>query len=82
MIGRFLAVIGLRCGHKNITFPQSPRPSRGKRRPAAAAVTGCYVVCTDCGQELPYDWEQMRIMTNREIRKTSRLHVSQESRVN
>jgi len=55
----FRAIFG--CYHKNIGFPQTPR--RGQRRIPAAAVTGTYVVCLDCGSELPYDWEQMRVLT-------------------
>jgi hypothetical protein len=32
------------------------------RRSAAALVTGTYVVCLDCGKEMPYDWKQMKIV--------------------
>ncbi len=48
------------CRHRNYTFPQSPR--RGIRT-AAASVTGTYVVCLHCGQELPYDWDEMKVVT-------------------
>lgn len=54
----FRAIFG--CPHKNITFPQTPR--KGVRVPAAK-LTGYYVVCLDCGSELPYDWETMRLLT-------------------
>ena len=56
----FRAIFGLGCLHKNLSFPQTPRP--GQRRILAAALTGTYVVCTDCGAELPYDWEEMRVL--------------------
>ena len=26
--------------------------------------TGTYVVCLDCGKELAYDWQEMRIVTS------------------
>jgi hypothetical protein len=28
----------------------------------AAAVTGTYVVCLDCGKEFPYDWAEMKMV--------------------
>ena len=46
------------CWHKRCSFPMTVR---GKlRRKAAASVTGTYVVCLDCGQEFPYDWNKMK----------------------
>jgi hypothetical protein len=48
------------CSHKRCSFPITVR---GKlRRSPAASVTGTYVVCLDCGQEFPYDWNQMKLM--------------------
>jgi hypothetical protein len=47
------------CWHSHYSFPITVK--RG-RRSAAALVTGTYVVCLDCGKELPYDWQQMRIV--------------------
>ena len=49
------------CSHQHTTFPLTPA-----RKSLAAAVpggvrNGTYVVCLDCGQELAYDWNQMRI---------------------
>jgi len=40
---------------------------RGKRRrnTPAASVTGTYVVCLDCGQEFPYDWNEMRMISTK-----------------
>ncbi len=48
------------CSHHRCSFPITVR---GKlRRSAAASVTGTYVVCLDCGQEFPYDWNQMKLV--------------------
>lgn len=51
------------CSHKHYSFPISTKP--GQRRSEAAAVTGTYVVCLDCGKEFPYDWQQMRFVSAR-----------------
>jgi hypothetical protein len=52
------------CWHSRYSFPITIRPgSRNKSRPStAAALTGMYVVCLDCGKELPYDWQQMKVI--------------------
>jgi hypothetical protein len=47
------------CAHKRYTFPLS---AKGSLRPEAAAMTGTYVVCLDCGKEFAYDWRQMKVM--------------------
>jgi len=49
------------CWHKNCSFPITTR--RGQRRSAAATVTGTYVVCLDCGKEFPYDWREMKVVS-------------------
>ncbi len=48
------------CRHSNYSFPITTKPAL--RRTAAAAMTGTYVVCLDCGTELPYDWSEMQVM--------------------
>ncbi len=48
------------CLHRRYTFPITSRP--GQRRPEAARLTGTYVVCLRCGQELPYDWREMKVL--------------------
>jgi len=48
------------CWHKNYSFPITAR--RGPRRSPAAAVTGTYVVCLDCGKEFPYNWQEMKVV--------------------
>jgi len=52
------------CSHKRCSFPITVR---GKlRRSPAASVTGTYVVCLDCGQEFPYDWNKMKMVKAQE----------------
>jgi hypothetical protein len=59
MIGRLLdACFG--CWHGRYSFPITVRT--GAQRNAAASLTGTYVVCLDCGKELPYDWKQMKVL--------------------
>jgi len=60
MVGKlFDAFFG--CWHGNYSFPISTRS--GKRRSSAAAsLTGTYVVCLDCGKEMPYDWQDMKVI--------------------
>jgi len=48
------------CSHKRCSFPITVRGKQ--RRSPAASVTGTYVVCLDCGQEFPYDWNEMRLV--------------------
>jgi len=48
------------CKHSRYSFPVSVR--RMTRRPEAAALTGTYVACLDCGRELPYDWQEMKVV--------------------
>jgi hypothetical protein len=47
------------CWHSHYSFPMTIRA--GSRRAAAGSRPGTYVVCLDCGKELPYDWSEMRI---------------------
>jgi hypothetical protein len=56
------AVFGCRHGH--YSFPVTIRGA--KRRPQAAALTGTYVACLDCGREFPYDWQEMKVVTSLE----------------
>jgi hypothetical protein len=48
------------CSHVRFSFPLTIR--KGSRRNAAAALTGTYVVCLDCGKELGYDWKEMKVL--------------------
>jgi hypothetical protein len=64
MISKFMdAVFG--CWHTHYSFPMTVRA--GKRRSAGAVKTGTYVVCLDCGKELPYDWQEMRVVPPGEL---------------
>lgn len=59
MLGKlFDAFFG--CWHNHYSFPITVRS--GSRRTSAASLTGTYVVCLDCGKELPYDWKEMQIL--------------------
>lgn len=49
MIDAVLRMLLLRCPHRNMSRPITP------------AHSGTYVVCLDCGTQLPYDWENMRV---------------------
>ena len=60
MIAKLLdAVFG--CWHGRYSFPITVR---SRSRVKAAALTGTYVVCLDCGRELSYDWDQMRVVSS------------------
>ena len=59
MIARIVdAMFG--CRHSNYSFPRTTKTVA--KRSAIASLTGTYVVCLDCGKELPYDWAQMRVL--------------------
>jgi hypothetical protein len=64
------------CWHSHYSFPMTVRA--GSRRNQAAARLGTYVVCLDCGKELAYDWQQMRV-TKARTRETSRSLVTKEA---
>jgi len=49
------------CWHRKYSFPIT---TRGSRRSSAAAATGTYVVCLDCGKEFPYDWHEMKVLSS------------------
>jgi hypothetical protein len=50
------------CWHSRYSFPVTIRGAG--RRPQAAALTGTYVACLDCGREFPYDWQEMKVITS------------------
>ena len=64
------------CWHSNLSFPLTMK--RGMRRRAAAAVTGTYVVCLECGREFAYDWDEMRIVSSREAQARRKLFAADE----
>jgi len=60
------------CWHPRYSFPITAR--RGTHRSKAASVTGTYVVCLECGKEMPYDWKEMKVLTSqRRIRSAMRV---------
>lgn len=50
MLEKLIALL-FGCSHKRTTFPMSAHKHHGTRT---------YIVCLDCGKEIPYDWENMR----------------------
>ena len=66
MIAKLIdAVFG--CRHPRYSFPVTLRGA--KRRSQAAALTGTYVVCLECGREFPYDWQQMKVINSSSERR-------------
>jgi hypothetical protein len=63
MLARLLDTV-FGCWHSRCSFPLTLRS--GSRRSKAACLTGTYVVCLDCGKELPYDWNAMKIVGSTE----------------
>jgi hypothetical protein len=62
MFGKLIeSVFG--CRHSRYSFPITVRHSSIQTEVPAAAHTGTYVACLDCGKELPYDWRQMKVLT-------------------
>jgi hypothetical protein len=63
MIAKMFEVL-FGCRHSRYSFPVTVRRGAGARRPPAAALTGTYVACLDCGREFPYDWKEMKVITS------------------
>jgi hypothetical protein len=62
MFGKLIeSVFG--CRHSRYSFPITVRHSSIQTEVPAAAHTGTYVACLECGKELPYDWRQMKVLT-------------------
>ena len=49
------------CSHRRTTFPMTPMRKSGGFATGKLVRNETYVVCLDCGQELPYDWDEMRV---------------------
>jgi hypothetical protein len=62
------------CWHGNFSFPITVRGEAKRNRPAAQ-LTGTYVACLDCGKEFPYDWKEMKVLTDggKEARRVAAL---------
>jgi hypothetical protein len=50
------------CRHKKLGDPFTPRRAQGYAQHPAAALTGTYRVCLDCGKEFSYSLESMSIV--------------------
>ena len=61
------------CTHKNYSFPITNK--RGQRRSPAAALTGTYVVCLDCGKH------EMKVVSGRPDRNKAMAASAAESYV-
>jgi hypothetical protein len=59
MFSRILDVL-FGCTHSHYSFPITVKKGVRSR---AAFPTGTYVVCLNCGKEMPYDWKQMKIVS-------------------
>ena len=49
------------CSHRRLTFPLTPVRKNGGFQAPSAAPHGTYVTCLDCGNELAYNWGEMRV---------------------
>lgn len=54
------------CSHKRTTFPITLPERARKVAPARAAAPHTYMTCLDCGKEIPYSWEQMKVLPRRQ----------------
>ena len=50
----------LGCPHRRTSFPLTPTKKSGLASVPSSRL-GTYVACLDCGQELAYDWHEMRV---------------------
>jgi len=55
------------CIHANYSFPRTLKPVRNSQGVPSKPRT--YVVCLDCGKDVPYDWDTMTVI--REEKKTA-----------
>lgn len=49
------------CSHKKTTFPIT-LPDRARKVHLAADSHRTYITCLDCGKEIPYSWEMMKVI--------------------
>lgn len=50
------------CPHWNYSFPITINEGK-KTNYQAHVASGTYVVCHKCGRDLPYDWENMKVIS-------------------
>jgi hypothetical protein len=51
------------CRHARYSFPITVRAA--SRKGVLGQRSGTYVACLDCGKELCYDWNEMRIVESK-----------------
>jgi hypothetical protein len=49
------------CAHEKTTFPISRAPKVRQ----LGRLSDTYIVCLDCGREMPYSWSEMRVVKER-----------------
>jgi len=49
------------CSHRRTTFPMTPMRKSGGFSVGTLPRNETYIVCLDCGKELPYDWDEMHV---------------------
>ena len=64
------------CWHSRYSFPITIRG--GARHNTANSRVGTYVVCLDCGEELLYDWKEMKVVSAR-AKQTAHSLVTKEA---
>ena len=55
------------CTHANYSLPRTLKPVRNSSGVPCEPRT--YVVCLDCGKDVPYDWNKMKV--TRKEKKTA-----------
>jgi hypothetical protein len=56
------------CRHRRLTFPITAK------RDGETSET--YVVCLDCGNEFPYNWHEMKMARNVEVKMESQSRLT------
>jgi hypothetical protein len=54
------------CTHPAYTWPMKAKP--GQRCLGATGVTEIYVVCLDCGKELAFSWNELKVVSKLKLR--------------
>jgi hypothetical protein len=54
------------CHHKRTSFPITlPERARKVPVPYAASAHRTYITCLDCGREIPYSWDDMKVISQK-----------------
>lgn len=60
-MGALLSWVFDGCSHVKMSFPIT-RGGKNKQKKVDETLPQTYVVCLECGKELPYSWNEMRVM--------------------